>query len=215
MWRIGAIDDHDSVIEGLRAFLADSADMRLERGAHSVSDLLEQLGSDRLDLVVLDLRLGDGSMPADNIDVLAGAGMSTLIYTSGDEPYLVREAAAAGTLGVVRKNATRAEVCAAIRAAALGSTVASMDWAAALDSDPHFVDLSPRLREVLELYASGGSGAHVARVTGLAPDTVNEYIERIRAKYREVHRDAPTKTDLYKRAVEDGWLPMPRRDSGD
>ena len=215
--RIGVIDDHDSVIEGLRGFFADTDDLRLVVGAHTVGDLLAQLTSDSpdmglpLDLVVLDLRLGDGSTPAGNIAELSEAGVSTLVYTSGDEPYLVRDAAGAGTLGVVRKNATKTEVCAAVRTAASGSTVVSMGWAAALDSDPQFVDLPTRLREVLELYASGGSGAHVARVMGLSPDTVNEYIERIRSKYREVHRDAPTKTDLYKRAVEDGWLPMPRR----
>ncbi|WP_287001207.1 MULTISPECIES: response regulator transcription factor [Gordonia] len=215
--RIGVIDDHDSVIEGLRGFFADTDDLRLVVGAHTVGDLLAQLTSDSpdmglpLDLVVLDLRLGDGSTPAGNIAELSEAGVSTLVYTSGDEPYLVRDAAGAGTLGVVRKNATKTEVCAAVRTAASGSTVVSMDWAAALDSDPQFVDLPTRLREVLELYASGGSGAHVARVMGLSPDTVNKYIERIRSKYREVHRDAPTKTDLYKRAVEDGWLPMPRR----
>ena len=213
--RIGVIDDHDSVIEGLRAFFADSRDLHLVVVAHTVGELLAQLAPEppgvALDLVILDLRLGDGSTPADNIAELAKAGVSTLVYTSGDEPYLVRDAAGAGTLGVVRKNATKTEVCAAVRTAASGSTVVSMDWAAALDSDPQFVDLPTRLREVLELYAAGGSGAHVARVMGLSPDTVNEYIERIRSKYREVHRDAPTKTDLYKRAVEDGWLPMPRR----
>ncbi|MGV9669418.1 MULTISPECIES: response regulator [unclassified Gordonia (in: high G+C Gram-positive bacteria)] len=213
-WRIGVVDDHESVIEGVRAFLGDSSDVEFVRGAPTVAGLLTALGDDGLDLVVLDLRLNDGTTPADNIAALADAGMATLIYTSGDEPYLVREAAGAGTLGVVRKSAAKAEVCAAIRAAASGSTVPSMEWAAALDSDPGFVNLSPRLREVLELYASGGSAGHVARVTGLSADTVSEYIDRIRTKYREAHRDAPTKTDLYKRAVEDGWLPMPHRGMG-
>ncbi len=162
--RIGVIDDHDSVIEGLRGFFADTDDLHLVVGAHTVGDLLAQLTSDSpdmglpLDLVVLDLRLGDGSTPAGNIAELSEAGVSTLVYTSGDEPYLVRDAAGAGTLGVVRKNATKTEVCAAVRTAASGSTVVSMDWAAALDSDPQFVDLPTRLREVLELYAAGGSG---------------------------------------------------------
>lgn len=211
MLRVGVVEDHESVIEGIKSFLADQFDLEFVAGAGTVAALVAATGAE-LDLVVLDLRLGDGSSPAENIAAIAELGIGVLVYTSGDEPYLVRQAAAGGALGVVRKTATKSVVCAAIRRAANGEAVPSADWASALDSDPGFVDLPPRLREVLELYAAGGSGAHVARVTGVGIDTVNEYVDRIRRKYREVHRPAPTKTDLYKRAVEDGWLPMPRRD---
>ncbi len=94
-----------------------------------------------------------------------------------------------------------------------GRQVASTEWAAAIDGDPELDDvgLSPRQLEVLELYASGEKLDRVARLTGLAPQTVNDYLQRIRQKYAEAGRPAPTKTDLYKRAVEDGWLPMPER----
>ncbi len=40
--------------------------------------------------------------------------------------------------------------------------------------------------------------------------TVNDYLLRIRAKYAQQGREALTKVDLYKRAVEDGVLPPPR-----
>ena len=64
-----------------------------------------------------------------------------------------------------------------------------MDWAAAIDSDEAFVvDLSPRQREVLELYASGESAARVAELTYLAVDTVNMYLDRIRLKYSNAGR---------------------------
>lgn len=212
MWHVGVVDDHESIVEGLRAFLSGTDDLEFAVGAGTVRELLEKADT-TIDLVVLDLRLADQSTPRDNVAALTDAGLPTLVYTSGDEPYLVREAAAAGVLGVIRKNAPKAEVVTAIRAAASGSTVASMDWAAALDTDPAFVDLPPRLRQVLELYAAGESAAHVAHATGLSGDTVVEYVDRIRQKYRDVHRDAPTKTDLYKRAVEDGWLPQPRRET--
>jgi hypothetical protein len=36
---------------------------------------------------------------------------------------------------------------------------------------------------------------------------VREYLDRIRTKYVEVGRPAPTKVDLLRRAVEDGILP--------
>ncbi len=41
---------------------------------------------------------------------------------------------------------------------------------------------------------------------GIAPSTAKEYLGRVRAKYVEVGRPAPTKVDLLRRAVEDGIL---------
>jgi two-component system, NarL family, response regulator DevR len=37
-------------------------------------------------------------------------------------------------------------------------------------------------------------------------------VRRIRSKYARIGRNADTKIDLYKRAIEDGFLPLP--DSG-
>ncbi|OPX16740.1 helix-turn-helix transcriptional regulator, partial [Gordonia sp. i37] len=89
MLRVGVIDDHESIIEGLRAFLSMSQTVEVVAGAATVANLLAI--TDDLDLAVLDLRLGDGSTPADNIAALDSAGIATLVYTSGDEPYLVRQ----------------------------------------------------------------------------------------------------------------------------
>ncbi|WP_231373779.1 response regulator transcription factor [Nocardia sp. 348MFTsu5.1] len=207
--QVAVIDDHESVVEGLRAIIEEGDEMAFVGGAETVDDLL--LLTTGIDLAILDLRLSDGSSPHSNVMRLREAKIEALVYTSGDEPFLVREAAAAGVLGVIRKSARKAEIQDAIRTAGAGRQVASVDWAAALDSDPGFVDLSPRLRQVLELYASGEPTARVASETGLSPETVSDYVDRIRRKYRDAGRPAPTKTDLYKRAIEDGWLPIPRR----
>ncbi|MGU3586458.1 LuxR C-terminal-related transcriptional regulator [Rhodococcus sp. C26F] len=209
--RIGLVEDHESVALGFAAMLADQPDLELAGTATTVSGLLEQVTD--LDLAVLDLRLSDGSSPKSNVEQLRAAGLETLIFTGAENPYLLRSAARAGVLGVVRKSEPAAVVIEAIRVAAAGGQVASTEWAAAIDGDPELDDvgLSPRQLEVLELYASGEKLDRVARLTGLAPQTVNDYLQRIRQKYAEAGRPAPTKTDLYKRAVEDGWLPMPER----
>ena len=135
------------------------------------------------------------------------------MFTSGEEPYLVRTAARAGVLGVINKAERDSVIIDAIRTTSRGEMVGSLDWAMAVDSDGEFTAaaLSPRQREVLGLYASGESAARVASLTNLSTDTVNDYLGRIRQKYAEVGRPASTKTDLYRRALEDGWLPFPRR----
>ena len=70
--------------------------------------------------------------------------------------------------------------------------------------------LSPRQRTVLRAYAESNELLPtVARRLGLEPETVKTHLRRVRAKYDEVGRPAPTRRDLYVRAVEDGLLPPP------
>ena len=57
---------------------------------------------------------------------------------------------------------------------------------------------------MLSLYRSGLPLRMVAERLAVAPSTVREYLDRIRAKYVEAGRPAPTKVDLLRRAVEDG-----------
>lgn len=209
--RIGLVEDHESVAIGLAAMLAPQADLELVITAGTVPELLA--ASPRLDLVVLDLRLADGSSPESNVLALREQGIEVLVFTGADNPFMVREAARAGVLGVVRKSEDVPTVVAAVRRAAGGEQVVTTDWAAAIDGDPQLsnVGLSPRQQQVLQLYASGEKASRVARMTGLSEQTVNDYLGRIRQKYADAGRPAPTKTDLYKRAIEDGWLPVPER----
>ncbi|ONM47803.1 response regulator transcription factor [Nocardia donostiensis] len=214
---VGLVEDHESVAIGLAAMLAPQPDLELVATAGTVAELLADPACAEhgpgLDLVVLDLRLADGSAPEDNVRALRDRGIEVLVFTGADNAFLVRSAARAGVLGVVRKSEDVATVVAAVRRAASGEQVVTTDWAAAIDGDPQLssVGLSPRQEEVLTLYASGEKASRVARLTGLSEQTVNDYLGRIRQKYADAGRPAPTKTDLYKRAVEDGWLPVPER----
>lgn len=210
--RIGVVEDHESMVLGVRAMLDDHPGLSLTASSDTVAGLLAQ--DPQLDLVLLDLRLADGSSPTANIDALHAAGHEVLVYTGAENPYLVRLAAKVGVLGIVRKSAPVDRVVEAIAAAADGNPVITTEWAAAVDGDPDLdeVDLSPRQQEVLSLYASGESADRVARLTGLSTETVNDYVGRIRAKYAAAGRPAGTKVDLYRRALEDGLLPIPERD---
>ncbi|KAB2583429.1 helix-turn-helix transcriptional regulator [Rhodococcus erythropolis] len=209
MKRIGVVEDHSAVVLGVQAMLSGQPDLIVAASAATVTDLLNQ--QIPLDFVLLDLRLADGSSPTANVDILRAAGLEALVFTGAENPYLVRLAAKAGVLGIVRKSAPTEEIIGAIAAAAAGHPVATTEWAAAIDGDPDLSDvgLSPRQQDVLTLYASGEKADRVARMTGLTPNTVNDYLARIRTKYADAGRPARTKTDLYKRAVEDGWLPVP------
>lgn len=205
--RVGAVDDHPAVLEGIRAVLAYRApDLEFVRFAGTVGALL-QGGDPGLDVVLLDLRLDDGSRPAENVARLRESGVRVLVFTQGDDNDLTREALRAGALGVVHKSEPGPAIAEAVRTVAAGDTVVSQRLAAALQGAPALpAHLTERERDVLRLYASNLPAKSVARRLGVTEGTVKEYLKRIRAKYAGLDRPAGTKLELYRRAVEDGVL---------
>ncbi|WP_104162775.1 response regulator transcription factor [Cryobacterium sp. N22] len=212
-FRVALIDDHEIVVRGFAGLFATLPDIEVVATVATVTELLAEVGESPVDLVILDLRLSDGSTVTGNVDRLRATGASVLAFTGGDDAGLMRAAARSGVLGVVRKSEPTDVLLDAVTRAAAGDTVASTEWAAALDGDPDLSDagLSPREREVLSLYAAGAKAPLVASHTGLSELTVVDYIRRVRSKYERVGRPANTKIDLYKRALEDGILPLPGR----
>ncbi|MGO2112601.1 MAG: helix-turn-helix transcriptional regulator [Pseudoclavibacter sp.] len=213
-FRVGLVDDHEIVAVALRASLDDMAEADFIRAAGTVDELLAV--DDDLDLVVLDLRLADGSSPVGNVERLRAAGLRVLAFTSGENPYLVRAAARTDVAGIIRKSEPVGVLHDAIRRAANDDPVVSPDWAAALDADPELRDagLSQQEQRVLALFASGVKAQTVATNLGISVGTVDDYVRRIRAKYARARRPAHTKVDLYKRALEDGFLPLPETTGG-
>lgn len=72
---------------------------------------------------------------------------------------------------------------------------------------PH---LSRQEEEVFTGYAAGASLQQVARRLGLPEGTARANLERARAKYQAAGRRTRTRVELYRRAVEDGLLPIPQ-----
>jgi hypothetical protein len=70
--------------------------------------------------------------------------------------------------------------------------------------------LPKRQRDVLVAYtASNDLITVLARQIGMTSETFRTHLRRIRVKYEKAGRPAPTRRDLYVRAVEDGLVPPP------
>lgn len=216
MTRVALIDDHESVRLGLEAALA-RADKDLVFSGATVAQYLAWRTASRsapADVVVLDLTLGDGTTATGNVSRLVSDGSSVIIHSVADRPAAVREALMAGAAGVVSKSSPIGDVIAAIRTVAAGEHLDNVEWASAVDGDRAFADaqLSAREREVLRLYAAGLPLKVVADRLGVAYSTAKENITRVRVKYVEVGRPAPTKVDLLRRAMEDGIVEQASED---
>jgi len=208
MSTVALIDDHESVRLGLEAAFARDSQTVVFSGS-SVSSYLEwrsTTGGAAAEVVVLDLTLGDGSTVTENVTRLVNDGANVVIHSVADRPAAVREALSAGAAGVISKSSALDDVLDAIRTVADGEALNNVEWASAVDGDRDFADaqLSTREREVLRLYATGLPLKAVAERLGVAYSTAKENITRIRVKYVEVGRPAPTKVDLLRRAMEDG-----------
>ncbi len=207
---VAVVDDHPAMVEGLRASLAPLPDIHLAVGAPTVGKLLAltDRAGQHLDVVILDLRLGDRSSAADNVRRLTARGWRVIVYTTFIDSEQLRAAVEAGALAVLGKAEPLDDLPDAIRSVAADEPVLTTEWAAALDAAPleQRPLLSERESEALRLYASGLEMKSAARRMGIALATYKEYLLRIRRKYAEVDRPAGTKLDLYHRAVEDGYL---------
>lgn len=211
MTRVALIDDHESVRLGLEAACARSGIHQVVYSGSTVRAYLDWRTFSRevpADVVVLDLTLGDGTTVTENVGRIVRDGSQVIIHSVADRPAAVREALTAGAAGVVSKASRIDDVISAIATVAAGEPLDNVEWASAVEGDRAFADaqLSARERDVLRLYAAGLPLKLVADRLGVAYSTAKENITRVRVKYVEVGRPAPTKVDLLRRAMEDGLV---------
>ena len=100
---IALVEDHALIALGFRDLVAAAADLRLVGMVATVVDL--EAITEHIDLVVLDLRLNDGTSPADNVAAVHRRGSQVLIYTGAEDRRLIQQAARSGALGLIRKSA--------------------------------------------------------------------------------------------------------------
>jgi two-component system, NarL family, nitrate/nitrite response regulator NarL len=208
---VAAVDDHPIILDSVAGWvMADESDIRVVATAATVHALLAGPGR-RADVVLLDLDLGDGTTVEDNVTAILAAGPAVLILSASDRPLAVRAAMRAGARGYALKNEQADQIRSAIREVAAGR-----DWITprlayifATDDAADGPTLSHQERRALQLYATGLPMKSVARKMTISEETVKQYLGRVREKYALAGRAAPTKLELYYRAVEDGHLPPP------
>ena len=235
---VAAVDDHPIVRDGLAGWLLaedpadpagsttgttpedtatpdgtatpEAAGITVIATAPTVDALLSGPGRDAR-VVLLDLDLRDGTTVEGNVAAVLAAGPAVLVLAASDRPPSVREAMRAGALGYVLKSEEPATVRAAITAVAAGTDWISprLAYILATDDAPDRPVLSPQEERALRLYATGMPMKSVARRMTLSEETAKQYVGRVREKYARAGRAAPTKIELYHRAVEDGYLPLP------
>jgi DNA-binding NarL/FixJ family response regulator len=206
---VAAVDDHPIVLDSVANWvMAGEGDIRVVATAPTVDALLAGPGR-HADVVLLDLDLGDGTTVAANVAAVLAAGPAVLVLSASDRPVAVRSAMRAGALGYALKSEQADQIRAAIREVAAGRDWVSprLAYIFATDDAADRPALSKQERRALQLYATGMPMKSVARKMAISEETAKQYMGRVREKYARAGRAAPTKMELYYRAVEDGHVP--------
>ena len=206
---IAAVDDHPIILDGVAAWvMAAESGIRVIGTAATVDALLAGPGR-RAHVVLLDLDLADGTTVERNVTTILAAGPAVLVLSVSAQPSAVRAALRAGALGYVVKNEPTSQIRSAIEAVAAGKAWISphLAYILATDDAADRPELSQQETRVLQLYATGMPMKSVARKLAISEETAKQYLSRVRDKYGRAGRSAPTKIELYYRAVEDGHIP--------
>lgn len=198
--RVAVVDHEPVVLVGLAALVEARPGMALVGTAGTVAALLATRPAARV--VVLGAPSPHGEGVGADVAELCSAGSSVVVFGPSAPWSGVAEAERAGAAAAVERGASGEAVLAVVER--VGRAVRPVPHPTGPD-----LRLTPREREILALYAAGDKADSVARQLGVSRETVLDHVRHIRVKYSDAQRPAPTKVDLYRRAVEDGVLPPP------
>lgn len=182
MIRVAVVDNDKLVPAGLRALLAGVGDIRVVHTATTVDAFLG--AAIPADVVLLDLRLEDGTEAAANVVRLRRHGVRVLVFSVHGERRHVRATVRAGAGGYLVKDDDFAKLADAVRSVHAGQTALTAELMSLINDDPP--ELSPQEARALYLYGTGSTLAATARRMGVSIPTVRSYLTRIRAKWAAV-----------------------------
>ncbi|MEU7038171.1 response regulator transcription factor [Streptomyces sp. NPDC046237] len=207
---VAAVDDDRMLLDGLRSWLEQVAQLRMLGCAATVDELLAGPGR-HADVVLLDLVLRDGSVAEENVRKLRAAGPRVLVISTVADRSRIVAAFSAGADGYLTKDHALDSLVTAIGEVASEGRVHSAELAFALahDTRPERPRLAPRELQILLDYASGLTLKATARRARISPNTAKYYLDQVKEKYQRAGRPAHTKIDLAVRVREDGLDALP------
>jgi len=201
--RIGLVDDHSLVRDGIKALLAlvDTIEVIGEaENGHEALNLVEQC---QPDLLLVDIGLKDmNGLELTRRLKQHSPAPKILMLSMYDNFEYVSESIRCGASGYVLKNSPSREIIAAIEAIASGGTFYSADIAQKLIADKDTdKELTPRESEVLYKMVQGMNNKEMARDLDISVRTVETHRLSIR---RKLNIDKPAA--LAKYALDHGLV---------
>ena len=209
--RLLLVDDHEVVRVGLRTVLHNNQGIIVVGEAGTKAAAMRAVKRLRPDIVLMDVRLSDGSGVDACRAVLASYPMTRIIFlTSFADDESVLAAVLAGAQGYVLKNIDASLLVRSIRQVSNGQSILdpaltqrALDWIKAWPAQAGPVrrqSLSPQEERVLALVAEGLTNKEIATAMQLSDKTVKNYLANMFQKLH-ISRRAQAAALFVKRQV--------------
>ena len=185
--RVLIVDDHTVVREGIRALLDRRSGLHVVGEAGSVSDAVSRAAELAPDVVIMDVRLPDGSgVEACREIRSAQPGVKVVMLTSYADEDAIVNSVMAGAAGYLLKDARPNALLEAIDVAYRGGSMLDPSVAAKVLTrmrsgpiqDP-WLALTSQEREVLERITQGQTNRQIGADLHLSEKTVKHYVSNI------------------------------------
>jgi two-component system, NarL family, invasion response regulator UvrY len=176
------VDDHSMIRDGVRRLLSSNPDISVCEASSSGS-ALAIFRSQRPDVVLLDLNLGDSS-GLDLLSRLLGEdiGARVLIFSMYSQPINVLRMLKAGARGYISKSADPDELLAAICCVADGGQYVEQEIASHQRLVNPLEHLTSRELDIIRLLEEGKSLSMIADAMGVAYKAVASACDVIKSK---------------------------------
>jgi DNA-binding NarL/FixJ family response regulator len=193
------VDDHEVVRGGIKALLQSTDDIVVTAEAGSVREAIDEAERSRPDVVVMDVRLTDGSGIEATREIRARRPeTAVLMLTSFADDEALFASIMAGASGYVLKQIKSGELVSAIRAVGRGQSLLDPEVTKSvldrlrkgkhLMKDERLARLSPQEERILALVADGKTNREIGEELHLAEKTVKNYVSSILSKLEVARR---------------------------
>jgi DNA-binding NarL/FixJ family response regulator len=192
--RLLVVDDHEVVRQGLAALLDRREGFQVVAEAGTVAESLEQARRHQPDIVVMDVRLPDGSGIEACREIRAEMPATRVVMlTSYPDEEAVLSAIVAGASGYLLKQVRARDLVAALEAVGRGESLLDpavtekvleriRRIATGSQETDELSQLTSQERKILMLLAEGKTNKEIAAEIYLSDKTVKNYVSSILAK---------------------------------
>jgi len=214
-FKVLIVDDHEVVRMGLRTLLDREGSVEVIGEAGSVAEAVEMASRLTPDVVVMDIRLPDGSGVEACREIRAkNPKLQVIMLTSYADDEAVLASVMAGAAGYFLKQTRGKELTRAIETVASGQSLLDpavtqtvldrMKRLASGQPSDEITALSPQERKVVALVAEGKTNKEIANALNLSDKTVKNYLSNIYSKLNLSRRAEAAAYFVRHRPVDSG-----------
>jgi len=187
--RVGIVDDHPVVRDGLAAILGLQPDIKVVGEAETGREACALFDRQRPDVLLLDLKMPgmDGLEVVQTLCAAHPEARIVILTTYGGDEDIFRSLKA-GAKGYLLKDAPRQQILEAIRTVHAGGRYLPAAIVSKVAEHALRPELTGREREVLQGMARGASNKEIGLALSISEGTVKTHVKAILAKLDAVSR---------------------------